>query len=197
MKKPMNDNLSDHEILERIRGGEENRLFRVLYDRYYQKVFNRCFSLVKNRTTAEELAEDVFTKAFEKLHSFQERSSFSSWLYTLTYNHCIDYLRQKKKLHYPNWSAENEIPDLIDDQEDQEQEFNYDHLLVILEEIHPEEKAILLMKYREQLSMKEIGNALRISEDAAKMRLKRARTRVKYLYLQRYMKQGRPLPKKK
>lgn len=197
MKKPMNDNLSDHEILERIRGGEENRLFRVLYERYYQKVLNRCFSLVKNRTTAEELAEDVFTKAFEKLHSFQERSSFSSWLYTLTYNHCIDYLRQKKKLHYPNWSAENEIPDLIDDQEDQEQEFNYDQLLVILEEIHPEEKAILLMKYREQLSMKEIGNALRISEDAAKMRLKRARTRVKYLYIQRYMKQGRPLPKKK
>lgn len=193
----MNDNLSDHEILERIRGGEENRLFRVLYERYYQKVLNRCFSLVKNRTTAEELAEDVFTKAFEKLHSFQERSSFSSWLYTLTYNHCIDYLRQKKKLHYPNWSAENEIPDLIDDQEDQEQEFNYDQLLVILEEIHPEEKAILLMKYREQLSMKEIGNALRISEDAAKMRLKRARTRVKYLYIQRYMKQGRPLPKKK
>ncbi len=197
MKKPMNDNLSDHEILERIRGGDENRLFRVLYERYYQKVLNRCFSLVKNRTTAEELAEDVFTKAFEKLHSFQERSSFSSWLYTLTYNHCIDYLRQKKKLHYPNWSAENEIPDLIDDQEDQEQEFNYDQLLVILEEIHPEEKAILLMKYREQLSMKEIGNALRISEDAAKMRLKRARTRVKYLYIQRYMKQGRPLPKKK
>lgn len=194
MRSDPYDNLSDHEILLLIRQDEEKKLFRVLFERYYQKVLNRCYSLVKNRATAEELAEDVFTKAFEKIDTFQERSSFSSWLYTLTYNHCIDYLRQKKKLHYPVWSSENEIPDVIDEPDDPDLIFNYDRLLVILEEIHPEEKAILLMKYKELLSMKEIGKALRISEDAAKMRLKRARTRVKSLYILRYLKPGRPLP---
>ena len=53
--------------------------------------------------------------------------------------------------------------------------------------IHPEEKALLLMKYKEGLSMKQIGTSLRISEDAAKMRLKRARARVLYLYTEKYL----------
>lgn len=197
MKETPNNQLSDHDILLRIREGDENHLFRILFERYHQKVLNRCYTLVKNRTAAEELAEDVFTKAYEKLNSFQERSSFSSWLYALTYNHCIDYLRQKKKLHYPRWSAENRIPDIVDEQGEPEPEIIYSHLLVILEEIHPEEKAILLMKYQEQLSMKEIGKILSISEDAAKMRLKRARTRVKYLYTQKFLHQYRSLPDQK
>jgi len=126
----------------------------------------------KNRNLAEELAEEIFSKVFEKLSSFKQLSSFSSWLYSITYNHCIDYLREKKKLHYPNWSRENEIPEIIDETEETIEEINYDNLTVIMELIHPEEKALLLMKYKDDLSMKQISVALRISEDAAKMRLK-------------------------
>ena len=63
---------------------------------------------------------------------------------------------------------------------------NYDELLLLLEKIHPEEKALILMKYKDDLSMKQIGTALRISEDAAKMRLKRAKARVLYLYTQKH-----------
>jgi len=55
-----------------------------------------------------------------------------------------------------------------------------------LELIHPEEKALLLMKYKDDVPMKQVAVSLRISEDAAKMRLKRARTRVLYLYNQKY-----------
>jgi RNA polymerase sigma-70 factor (ECF subfamily) len=179
--------LSDEEIIHQLKEGGSSKLYSVLYDRYYHKVLDKCYGLVNNRSTAEELAEDIFSKSFEKLPTFKERSSFSSWLYSITYNHCIDYLREKKKLHYPNWSAQNEIPEIVDE-EGTEQEFNYPNLMVILDMIHPEEKAILLMKYQEDLSMKEIGKALRISEDAAKMRLKRARTRVKYLYNEKYLR---------
>ncbi|MBV6639584.1 MAG: sigma-70 region 4 domain-containing protein, partial [Cyclobacteriaceae bacterium] len=60
--------------------------------------------------------------------------------------------------------------------------------LPILEVIHPEEKAILLMKYMDDLSIRDISIALRISENAAKMRLKRARSRVFYLYSEKYLK---------
>jgi len=144
--------------------------------------------MVKNRSIAEELTEDIFSKVFEKLPSFKQKSSFSSWLYTITYNHCIDYLRQKKKLHYPNWNLENEIPEIIDETEETVENINYENLLIILEKIHPEEKALLLMKYQDNLSMKQISSALRISEDAAKMRLKRARTRVIYLYTEKFLK---------
>lgn len=136
---------------------------------------------------AEELAEEVFSKAFEKLPSFKQLASFSSWLYTITYNHCIDYLREKKKVHYPNWSRDNEIPEILDETDESVHEISYDNLMVILDQIHPEEKALLFMKYMDDLSMKQISAALSISVDAAKMRLKRARARVLYLYTREYL----------
>jgi RNA polymerase sigma factor (sigma-70 family) len=188
MKADGTGQLRDEEIILKIRDEGSSRPFEVLYNRYYPKVLDKCYSLVKHRSTAEELAEDIFSKVFEKLPSFKHQSSFSSWLYAITYNHCIDYLREKKKLHYPNWNSEHEMPDIIDDPEEIIGEINYDNLLVILDLIHPEEKALILMKYMDDLSMKQIGAALRISEDAAKMRLKRARTRILYLYTERYLR---------
>lgn len=180
--------MPDEEIIQKIRSDGSAGDFEILYNRYYEKVFAKCLGLVKNRITAEELAEDIFTKAYEKLPSFKQLSSFSSWLYSITYNHCIDYLREKKKLHYPEWNLENRIPEIIDEADESIEDINYDNLLLILEQIHPEEKALLLMKYQDNLSMKQISAALRISEDAAKMRLKRARARVVYLYSKKFLK---------
>jgi len=182
------DNIKDDEIIFKIKNENSSKYFEILYNRYYSKVFDKCYSFVKNKQQAKELAEDIFSKVFEKLVSFKQLSSFSSWLFSITYNHCIDYLREKKKIHYPNWNRENELPEIIDDTDEIAEEINYDNLLVILEQIHPEEKALILMKYMDDLSMKQIGTALRISEDAAKMRLKRARSRVLYLYSQKYFK---------
>ncbi|HAF29453.1 MAG TPA: RNA polymerase subunit sigma-70 [Bacteroidales bacterium] len=188
MKNQTINLLKDDEIIGLIKTEGSSKYFEILYKRYYQKVLDKCYSFVKNRSVAEELAEDIFSKIFEKLPTFKQLSSFSSWLYSVTYNHCIDYLRKKKKLHYPSWNLENEIPEIIDETEESVENINYDNLLVILELIHPEEKALLLMKYQDNLSMKQISSALRISEDAAKMRLKRARTRVIYLYAEKYQK---------
>jgi RNA polymerase sigma-70 factor (ECF subfamily) len=181
--------LKDNEIIDFIKKDGVSEYFEILYNRYQQKVLDKCFSFVKNRSLAEELAEDVFSKTFEKLSGFEGKSSFSSWLYSITYNHCIDYLRLKKKMHYPSWNIQNEMPDIIDEEEEDLTDVNYENLISILEIIHPEEKALLLMKYKEDLSMKQIGEALRISEDAAKMRLKRARTRVIGIYNEKFNKE--------
>jgi len=187
MKNEGHDLLKDDEIISKIKADGSSRYFEVLYNRYYSKVLDKCYSFVKNKTKAKELTEDIFSKTYEKLNSFKQKSSFSSWLYSITYNHCIDYLREKKKLHYPNWNRENEIPEIIDETEESMDDIDYDKFLIVLELIHPEEKALLLMKYKDDLSMKQIGVALRISEDAAKMRLKRARTRVIYLYTEKFI----------
>ncbi len=188
MPREKMSHLTDDEIISRIRSDGATDLYSLLYTRYHQKVLDKCYSLIKNRGTATELTEDIFTKTFEKLPSFRQHSAFSSWLYSITYNHCIDYLREQKKLHYPSWNQENELPEIIDESTDAVEEIEYDNLMVILEMIHPEEKALLLMKYQDDISLKEIGKSLRISEDAAKMRLKRARTRVKYLYNEKFLK---------
>ena len=182
--------MTDEELVGEINknGVLTSRYFEVLYKRYFDKVLDKCYSFVKNRSVAEELTEDIFSKVYEKLPMFKGKSSFSSWLYAITYNHCIDYLREKKKLHYPEWNSENTLPEIINESDEIIEEINYENLLTIMELIHPEEKALLFMKYKDELSMKQIGEALRISEDAAKMRIKRARARVLYLYTQKFLR---------
>ncbi len=178
---------ADEEIIRELAKGNKKSLYDLLYKRYHRKVLDKCYSFVRNRRLAEELTEDIFSKTYEKLSSFKHQARFSSWLYAITYNHCIDYLREKKRLHYPDWNNQNEIPEIIDEGDSHLSEINYENLLSILELIHPEEKAILMMKYMDDLSIRDISVALRISENAAKMRLKRARSRVFYLYSEKYL----------
>ena len=179
---------TDEKIIQLIVDEKKSELFEILYTRYYQKITDKCHGFIKNKRQAEDFSNDILSKAFEKLPGFKGNASFSSWVYAITYNYCIDYLRLKKKLHYPNWNNENEIPDIIDESETDLQDLTYDNLMKILEMIHPEEKALLLMKYQDNLSGRQIAKTLRISEDAVKMRLKRARTRVIYLYNNHFQK---------
>jgi RNA polymerase sigma factor (sigma-70 family) len=180
--------LSDEELIRMIIYENKTSLYKLIYHRYHQKVMDKCHSFLKNKHQAEDFTNDILSKAYEKLPGFKGNSSFSSWLYAITYNYSIDYLRTKKKLHYPNWNQNNEIPDIIDESETDLEDFNYENLIAILELIHPEEKALLLMKYQDNLSGKVIAQSLSITEDAVKMRLKRARTRVIYLYNSLYQK---------
>jgi RNA polymerase sigma-70 factor (ECF subfamily) len=178
---------SDEEIVHLIMNLGKRDLFEVLYSRYFRKVKDKCYSFLKDSKQAEEFANDILTKAYEKIPGFKGNSSFSSWLYSITYNYCIDYLRIKKKLHYPDWNSNNEIPEIVDETEtDIIEEVSYENLLIILEMIHPEEKVLLLMKYQDNVPIKQIAKTLRISEDAVKMRLKRARARVIYMYQQKF-----------
>ena len=177
---------SDEEIVLLIINSGNQELFELIYLRYFKKVRDKCFSFLKDPKLSEEFANDILTKAYEKIHGFKGNSSFSSWLYSITYNYCIDYLRVKKKLHYPEWNSNNEIPEIIDESETDFEEASYENLLTIFELIHPEEKVLLLMKYQDNLPIKSIAKTLRISEDAVKMRLKRARSRVIYMYNEKF-----------
>lgn len=180
------NHLTDEQIIHEILHEHKSELFEVIYKRYFNRVKDKCYSFLKNNSQAEEFTNDIFSKVFEKLGGFQGRSSFSSWLYSISYNTIIDFLRKKKHLHYPNWNQENEIPEIIDETDADMSEINYDNLMQIFELIHPEEKAILLMKYQDSLSLKDIAASLSISEDAVKMRLKRARSRVIYFYFEKF-----------
>ncbi|MDX9695339.1 MAG: RNA polymerase sigma factor [Bacteroidales bacterium] len=178
--------LKDEEIISMITVEKKSELFQILYDKYHSRVNDKCYSLLKNKELARETSLDIFTKVYENLDSFKGRSSFSSWLYSITYNYCIDYLRNKKKLHYPEWNRENEIPEIIDESEELSSDISYDRLMEILDLLHTEEKALLLMKYNDNISIKNIAEALRVSESAAKMRIKRAKARLVFLYKQKF-----------
>jgi RNA polymerase sigma factor (sigma-70 family) len=180
------NNYPDIELVQKILENGDRKSFAELYGRYIKKVENKCYSLLRDRKLSADFANDIMSRAYEKLPNFKGSSAFSTWLYTITYNHCIDYLRKKKKIHYPNYDRDHEIPEIIDENQEDLSEFTYQQLLEIMEKLHPEEKAMILMKYRDDLTIKQVAQALRISESAAKMRLKRAKARVVYLYKQKF-----------
>jgi RNA polymerase sigma factor (sigma-70 family) len=178
--------LTDQEIAQRIISEGQSGLFEILYKRYQPKVFDKVYSFIKDRHKSEEFTNDILSKVYEKLPGFKGNSAISSWIYSITYNYCIDYLRFQKKLHYPDWNRNNDMPEIPDEMEEDLSGVTYENLLKILEMVHPEEKALVLMKYQDDLSLKQIASTLRISEDAVKMRLKRARTRIVFFYKQHF-----------
>ncbi|MFZ5430892.1 MAG: RNA polymerase sigma factor [Bacteroidota bacterium] len=179
-------NLKDEEIATRIIKDRQEGLFEILYDRYKPRVYDKVYSFIKDRQKSEEFTNDILSKVYEKLPGYKGNSAVSSWIYSITYNYCIDYLRFQKKLHYPEWNSNHEIPEIPDESEEDLSSVTYENLLKILEMIHPEEKALILMKYQDDLSLKQIAATLRISEDAVKMRLKRARTRIVFFYKEHF-----------
>ena len=179
-------NTRDEEIIQLIVNEGQKELFTLLYNRYQVKVQDKCYSLLKSRDLAEEAKQNILEKTYEKLGSFKGKATFSSWLYSITYNYCIDYLRNKKKMSYPEWNQQQDIPEIVDTIDDDEEMIDSDKLNAILDRIHPEEKALLMMKYHDDISISNIAKALRLTESATKMRIKRARARVIYLYNQTY-----------
>lgn len=174
--------MSDEEIVQEYLVTQRSHLFDVLYKRYSGKVFGKCISLLKNEEAAEDAVQEIFMKILFNLSKFSGRSKFSTWLYSITYNFCIDTIRkQKKNLSTAVDDIENY--DVVDDVEDSFlMEMNVERLKVILGEIPTDDKSILLMKYQDELSIKEIGDILDKSESAIKMKIKRAKQKFKKVH---------------
>lgn len=169
-------------------------LFEVLYDRYATMVYNKCYGFANGVDEAKDLTQDVFLRVFIKLASFKGKSKFSTWLYAFTYNHCVNYVTRNtaKKIEKQSVSSENVDIQNIGEEVDSTREFEsmrVDQLKKVMELISPEEKMILLLKYEDNLTIKELSEALEIGESAVKMRLKRAKEKLVRKY-ENYTKDG-------
>ncbi|MGB1205048.1 MAG: RNA polymerase sigma factor [Chitinophagales bacterium] len=182
-----NKNLTDEQVIERIIASQDPAMVEILYQRYAPKVYRKCISFVKEDDIAENLTHDIFIKVYLNLASFKRRSKFSTWLYSITYNFCIDYLRKSKKQQVYNLEDQKEVAGHADiDSLEELKGIELKRLKQLLEMVKPEEKMILLMKYREEMSIKEIQEVFQISESAVKMRIKRAKEKVRHLYESHY-----------
>ena len=133
--------------------------------------------MLKSEARAQDAAQEIFVKVLLNLSKFSGKSKFSTWLYSITYNYCIDTIRKSKKDVGVLVDDINTYGDQVEDEiEDSElMETNVHRLKEILNAIPAGDKAILLMKYQDGFSIKEICSILEKSESAVKMKIKRAK----------------------
>ncbi len=180
---------SDEELVRKIVDHNDTHLFAVLYDRYAGLVYNKCYGFSKSKEEAQDLTHDVFVQLFVKLRMFKGRSKFSTWLYSFTYNFCVNYVQRNSNKKKEKVTV---VTDVIKDEDINEDEIDdtalfelkSDKLSKALKMIDVEDKMILLMKYQDDMSIKEIQEALDLGASAVKMRIKRAKERVIKTYNQ-------------
>ncbi len=176
---------SDEDLVKAIVRTNDTLLFEILYDRYAMLVYNKCFGFAKNEDEAKDLTQDVFLKLFVKLASFKGKSKFSTWLYAFTYNHCVNYVTRDKAKKFEKQSVDYKDIQNLSEEEEDDQSFlsmKVDKLKVALECVSADEKMILLLKYQDNLSIKDIESVLGIGESAVKMRIKRAKDKLITVY---------------
>lgn len=176
---------TDEELVKLFVQTQQNKFFEKLYERYADKVYHKCISFVKDGAKAEDLTHDIFLKLIFKLGTFKEDAKFSTWLYSITYNHCMDQLRTNKKRGEVFQDEPLEVPDDIDlnvifDGDDVEAK----NLKTALDHLTVDEKGILFMKYMDDLSIRDIADIFSVTESAVKMRLLRSREKLRKKYLE-------------
>ncbi|GAB2515497.1 RNA polymerase sigma factor [Spirosoma aerophilum] len=172
--------LTDEEMIRQLLPEKPNQCFETIYNRYLGKVYRQCLSVIQDSQKAEDLTHDIFLKVFAKLDAFQQRSSFSTWLYTISYNYCVDQIRLDRRLKVV--SLEKVL--LYDISGSQEAQLLEETLLRVrraMKTLSDDERMMLTLKYEYGITIDQIADLYQLKTSAVKMRLKRGREKVQRL----------------
>lgn len=175
----MDNQPDEYYILQTLNGNVNSYAFLV--GKYKHMVYTLTIRIVKNREEAEEISQDVFVKAYEKLNSFKGESKFSTWLYKIAYYASLDSIkRNKRQLNSENIEIVNEIDfgnvqDALQNLQDKERKKIINDALLKLSE---DERIILTLFYFEEMSIKEISKVVNLSIDNIKIKLFRSRKKL-------------------
>jgi RNA polymerase sigma factor (sigma-70 family) len=174
--------LTDTEIIKRVLSGEQ-ALYSQLVQRYQQFVFTLVLRFTDNREDAEEISQDIFVKAYRSLADFRGESKFSTWLYTIVRTSSITFLR-KKKLDTTSMDTERVMANI----ENRESSFNANiieqksrHATVnaAIRLLSPDDAQLITLFYKAEQSLDEIGKIMGYDPNTVKVKLHRARHRLK------------------
>ena len=177
----------EREIIERVLSGD-TEAFEALVLEHQNKVYSLALRMVGNEEDARDMAQEAFIRAFNFLSGFRGDSKFSVWLYRLTSNICIDFLRSrsKKQTVSMTWTDEDgeeagelEIPDDTWSPEQQlERSLTRESVRRGLDSLSPQYREILFLREISGLSYEEIAKALNLEEGTVKSRIFRARKKL-------------------
>src|SRR2546428_8624034 len=175
----------DRELVGRTQA-EEKDAFEELIRRHQHRVFAVAGGILRKREDVEDIAQQVFIKAYYSLKRFDQRAAFSTWLYKITVNECWDLLRKKKvrPLVYEADLSEEQARRIITSEEEgagpdiSERLEARQRVERLLEGLDERDRLMLILKEVERLSIEEIGKVLDLNANTVKVRLFRARRRV-------------------
>ena len=177
--------VSEKKIIEKVLGGDANA-FEELVLRYEKTVYNLALRMVGDRDDAFDMTQEAFIKAYGSLSSFRGDSKFSVWIYRITTNVCLDFLRSKSRKQQVSLTVSDDDEDaqldIPDPKADPEQQLIKKISMQSVEEglktLPDKQRQILVMRELGGMSYAEIGKALSIEEGTVKSRIFRARKRL-------------------
>lgn len=179
---------TDQELIQSILGGSDRSRVRLmqeeLYERYVEKVYFKCISIVKDTQVAQDITHDVMVKVLIRLRDFKGNSPFYGWVSAIAYNSCMTFLKLRNRQRASDMETADSgmTEESIEKENIELREMQLKHLEKIMDELHESDRLILLMRYQDDMSIIEIGQALELGESAVKMRLKRSRDRLAELF---------------
>jgi RNA polymerase sigma-70 factor, ECF subfamily len=176
----------DDRELVRLAQGDDKEAFEELVRRHQQRVFAVAGGILRHREDVEDIAQQVFVKAYFSLKRFDQRAAFSTWLYKITVNECWDLLRKRKvrPLIYESDLSEDQArqfgaperattgPDITERLEARQE------VEKLLEGIGERDRMMLILKEVEGFAVEEIAEILNLNANTVKVRLFRARRRI-------------------
>jgi len=177
----------DIQLIARARRGDE-RAFRSLLEKYERPVFSICMRMVRNREEATDLAQESFIKVFSMLERYDPSYAFSSWLFKITSNLCIDFLRKRRVETYPmdapidgekgeiarQYESPAPDPDTVLGRKETMERLN-----AAIDGLPDHYRVMLILRHQENLSYEEIAATLEIPLGTVKARIHRAREMLK------------------
>ncbi len=178
----MQNTKSDIELICQVLAGNQSA-YAVLVKRHQRYVFTLALRFAKKREDAEEIAQDCFVKAYKALAQFQQQSKYTTWLYQIVYTTSMTFLRKKK---LPTDSMDDDAvfmqvklvtSDLKLDSAEQKSRSYYVNLAI--SQLLPNDAAILTLFYQGEQSLEEIAGVMEMETNTVKVKLHRARQRLK------------------
>jgi len=174
----MSTNLSDGQLIDAVISGDQ-AAYRSLVERYQKYIFTITYNVLKNREEAEEAAQDVFIKVYRTLASFERKSKFTTWAYTIAYRTALDY-HKKKKQHIRSIDSEDSYLQIEDtkslnpDQSMHQADLK-DKLKTAIKGLKPADASIITLFYLHEKSVQEVAQIMDLTVSNVKTKLHRLR----------------------
>jgi RNA polymerase sigma factor (sigma-70 family) len=173
--------------VQRALNGDESA-YKILLTRYERGIYNMIFQMVKNREETEDLVQETFIKAFNALDSYNQQFAFSTWLYKIAFNNCIDSIRKRKlrtlPLDKPIDTKEGQVQqDIRDDTSSPEKQMLYAEktrqIHEAIDHLPDKYRRVIMLRHQEERSYEEISEMMKIPIGTVKARIFRAREMLK------------------